>query len=121
VERKLFECGEAPLTVQAALDSGEGDLAKTLTALARQAPASGQVNALLEWDVERLTSGWYRHCVALLAERGRLPGLEPHDARRLSGFVDELNSTRHQLLATNSGNQRLLYERLAVRWRSVFV
>lgn len=120
VERKVFECGEAPLAVAAGLEAGEGDLAAALVALARRTPASAEVGALLEWDVERLTSGWYRHCVALLAGRSRLGSLKAPDARRLCGFVDELTSTRHQLLSTNSANQRLLYERLAVRWRSLF-
>jgi hypothetical protein len=120
IEQKLFECGAAPLAVDEALSAGEGTLARTLGALAHATPASSEVSALLEWDVDRLTSGWYRHCVALLAGEDRLPGLELPDARRLAGFVDELNGTRRQLLATNSANQRLLYERLAVRWRSLF-
>ena len=81
---------------------------------------------MLDWNVDRLTAGWYRHCIALLAGASRLPQDAPVgsadavDRSRLVEFVDELKAVRYQLLMTNSANQRLLYERLAARWYGLF-
>jgi len=119
IDEKLFECGGAPLTVSRALDAAEPPLGPLLGSLAERSPVSRQITALLDWDVERLTSGWYRHCLALLSGQGRIPSLQPVDRRRFDGFVDELKFVRYQLLMTNSANQRLLYERLAARWKTV--
>jgi hypothetical protein len=91
-----------------------------LVSLAQRKPLSQGIGELLEWDPDRLTSGWYRHCAALLAGESRLPGIKPvSDRSALSRFIDELNSVRYQLLLTNSANQRLLYERLAARWQAL--
>jgi DNA polymerase-3 subunit delta' len=120
IEGKLFETGDAPMAVHNALSNGEPLLAPMLVSLAQRKPLAAGISELLEWDPERLTSGWYRHCAALLAGKSQLPGLKSFDDRSaLAGFVDELNSVRHQLLLTNSANQRLLYERLAARWQGL--
>jgi hypothetical protein len=119
IEEKLFECGDAPLAVQSALAGEEPDLSGVLADLATKTPIAGEVAGLLEWDVDRLTSGWYRHCVALLAGLSRVRGFDEYDRAALNQFVDELQAVRHQLLSTNSANQRLLYERLAARWQGV--
>lgn len=113
---KFFECGEAPLSVHRALTDGEPPLAPVLESLAATTPVATAVEPLLDWDVDRLTAGWFRHCSGLLAgsDRLRMPG--PVDRVRLLDFVDELKAARYQLLMTNSANQRLLYERLAARW-----
>ena len=119
IDEKLFECGDAPLAVERALRGAEPDLGDLLAGLATKTPISSEVAGLLEWDVDRLTSGWYRHCVALLAGQSRLRGFEEYDRVALPRFVDELQAVRHQLLSTNSANQRLLYERLVARWQGV--
>jgi DNA polymerase-3 subunit delta' len=114
---KLFECGDAPLSVQQALEQEEPPLGPLLGALSGASSASRAVADLLAWDVDRLTSAWYRHCAALLSGNGRIEGLHVAEPTRLAEFADELMDTRRQLLSTNSANQRLLYERLAVRWQ----
>ena len=116
---KCFECGDAPLAVRAALAASEPPLAPLLETLAERVGVSGNIGPLLEWNVERLTAGWYRHCVALLGDKGRLK-LPAPTASSLGGFVHELESVRRQLLTTNSANQRLLYERLAAKWYGLF-
>jgi DNA polymerase-3 subunit delta' len=120
IEEKLFECGEAPLSVHQALTDEEPILAPLLESLAGASPVSLGVTPLLDWDVDRLTAGWYRHCVALLARGDRLNCPAPVDRRRLLQFVEELKAVRYQLLMTNSANQRLLYERLAAKWYGAF-
>ncbi len=120
LEEKLFECGDAPLSVHAALAAEEPDLAPRLKALAAgQTSVSAMVAELLAWDVDRFTSGWYRHALALLGGENRLPGLVVSDPARIADFVDELGDVRRQLMTTNSANQRLLYERLASLWQRV--
>ncbi len=119
---KLFECGDAPLSVHQALEQEEPPLGPLLSSMSGAttsgaSSASQAVADLLSWDVDRLTSGWYRHCGALLGGKGRIEGLQVSDPERLAEFADELMSVRRQLLTTNSANQRLLYERLAVRWQ----
>ncbi|HEY5645148.1 MAG TPA: hypothetical protein VIS76_04355 [Pseudomonadales bacterium] len=117
IDEKLFECGDAPLAVHEALSCGEPVLAEVLPSLATGSPVSSAVAPLLEWDVDRLLSGWYRHCIALLAGDSRIPALGAGSAAELALFSDELLSARRQLLTTNSANQRLLYERLISRWQ----
>lgn len=117
VAAKLRDCGGAPLTVDAALAAEEPSLAGLLKRLEAPAPVSGAVAELLGVDVDRLTAAWYRHCIDLLA-RDPAAGSAP-DRQALAGFVDELTHVRHQLLTTNSANQRLLYERLAAGWRGL--
>ena len=119
VEGKWFECGQAPMAVHQSLASGEPPLGPVLSDLAGGTPASRAAAELLAWDVDRLTSGWYRHCIALMAGAGRLPGLRSAPERPLAAFSEELLAVRRQLLTTNSANQRLLYERLISRWRGV--
>lgn len=119
LEEKLFECGDAPLSVHLALSDKEPPLGSTLKALIDAAAAVPAVTDLLSWNVDRLTGAWYRHCAALLAGTGRVPGMQVREPRLLADFAEELLDVRRQLLTTNSANQRLLYERLAVRWRSV--
>jgi hypothetical protein len=119
IEEKLFECGDAPLMVDDALAAAEPALGPLLETLANHGSVSAQVAPLLEWNVDRLTSSWYRHCLALLAGAGRID-LEVADSRALAGFVDELKAVRYQLLMTNSANQRLLYERLTAKWYGLF-
>jgi len=119
IEEKLFEYDGAPLAVHRALTDAEPPLAPLLVALARQTPASTRIGGMLEWDPDRLTSGWYRHCAALLASRSRLPGVNEVNQSALFRFIDELNAVRYQLLFTNSANQRLLYERLVVKWQAL--
>jgi hypothetical protein len=119
IEQKFFECGAAPLTVDEALAGGEPALGPLLRRLAGSGSIGSELADILEWDTDRLTGAWYRHCLAVLAGDSRIHGLRYGDARRFSDFVDELNSIRYQLLMTNSANQRLLYERLASRWRNV--
>jgi hypothetical protein len=119
LDEKCFECGDAPLAVQAAIADEEPPLGPVLEDLAGHAGVSRSVGPLLDWNVDRLTAGWYRHCVSLLGGGGRLD-LPPADPRALTAFVDELKSIRRQLLTTNSANQRLLYERLAAKWYGVF-
>lgn len=118
LEEKLFECGDAPLSVHLALEQEEPPLGPLLGALSGAGSASQAVADLLAWDVDRLTSGWYRHCCALLGGTGRIGRLNVEDPARLAAFADELLDVRRQLLSTNSANQRLLYERLAVRWQA---
>lgn len=117
LEEKLFECGDAPLAVHEALTAEEPPLAPLLRSLAVSSPVSRSVAGLLHWDIDRLTSAWYRHCVAMLGGSGRVPGLAVADNALLADFADELGAVRRQLLTTNSANQRLLYERLASRWQ----
>lgn len=117
LSEKLFECGDAPLSVDLALEQEEPALGPLLGALSDAPSASQAVAGLLAWDVDRLTAAWYRHCAALLGGSGRIEGLTVSDPTRLAEFADELLSSRRQLLSTNSANQRLLYERLAVRWQ----
>jgi hypothetical protein len=119
IDEKLFECGDAPLAVHEALSCEEPPLTDVLGALASAQPVSSAVTGLLAWDVNRLTSGWYRHCVALLAGSPRLPSLRVPVPAELAAFSDEILSVRRQLLTTNSANQRLLYERLVSRWQGV--
>ena len=119
LEEKLFDCGDAPLSVHLALTAEEPPVSGALRALSEAAPVGPAVSAFLSWDVDRLTGAWYRHCTALLAGSGRITGLEVREAAQLAAFAGELLDVRRQLLTTNSANQRLLYERLAVRWRSV--
>jgi DNA polymerase-3 subunit delta' len=114
---KLFECGDAPLSVHLALEASEPPLGPLLRTLSGAASASQAVSELLGWDVDRLTSAWYRHCGALLAGNSRIDGLDVSEPAGLAEFSDELMEIRRQLLTTNSANQRLLYERLAVRWQ----
>jgi len=116
---KLFECGDAPLSVNLALEHEEPPLGPLLAALAGASAASQAVSELLSWDVDRLTSAWYRHCAALLAGNSRIEALTVAEPTRLAEFADELLDVRRQLLTTNSANQRLLYERLTVRWQGV--
>lgn len=118
IEEKLFECGDAPLAVHEALTAEEPRLAPLLEGLISDGkPISTQVGELLPWDVDRLTSGWYRHCVAMLGGDSRLAGVAGMEPARIAEFVDELGDVRRQLLTTNSANQRLLYERLASLWQ----
>jgi DNA polymerase-3 subunit delta' len=117
LEEKLFECGDAPLSVQQALEQEEPPLGPSLREISTARSASQAVADLLAWDVDRLTSAWYRHCGALMAGESRISGLAVREAAKLAEFTDELLSVRRQLLSTNSANQRLLYERLAVRWQ----
>ncbi len=119
LEEKLFDCGDAPLSVHLALSEKEPSLAGALRMLAESTPVAPAVAELLGWNVDRLTGAWYRHCSALLAGAGRIPGIRVREPKRLAEFANELLDIRRQLLTTNSANQRLLYERLAVRWRSV--
>jgi DNA polymerase-3 subunit delta' len=119
LDEKCFECGDAPLAVKAALADEEPPLGPLLEALAARGGVSRSIGPLLDWNVDRLTAGWYRHCVALLGG-GRRLDLPPAEPRALNAFVDELKSVRRQLLTTNSANQRLLYERLAAKWYGVF-
>lgn len=119
IDAKLFECGGAPLTVDRALSNDEPALEPLLEELAASKPVSGSIAKMLEWDVDRLTSGWYRYCGALLGGERRLPGADQPDKRALARFVDELQRARHQLLTTNSANQRLLYERLGASWQAL--
>lgn len=119
IDEKLFECGDAPLAVHEALSCDEPPLTGVLGSLATAHPVSQAVSELLAWDVNRLTSGWYRHCVALLAGNGRLGSLRIPGPTELAAFADELLAVRRQLLTTNSANQRLLYERLISRWQGV--
>ncbi len=114
---KLFECGDAPLSVNEALTRDEPPLGPILGALSGASSASRAVAELLSWDVDRLTAAWYRHCGALLSGNGRVEGLKVTEPARMVEFADELVDIRRQLLSTNSANQRLLYERLAVRWQ----
>jgi len=114
---KLFECGDAPLSVDLALEQEEPPLGPLLAVLSGASSASQAVADLLSWDVDRLTSAWYRHCAALLGGNGRIKALSVTEPGRLSDFADELMDIRRQLLTTNSANQRLLYERLVVRWQ----
>ena len=114
---KLFECGDAPLSVHQALEQEEPPLGPILGALCSASLATQAVADLLPWDVDRLTSAWFRHCGALLAGEGRIGGLTVAEPSQLASFADELLDIRRQLLSTNSANQRLLYERLAVRWQ----
>jgi hypothetical protein len=106
------------VSVHLALTAGEPPLGPVLAVLAESADLAATVADLLSWDVDRLTGAWYRHCSALLAGAGRVPGVAVQNAQHLTGFATELLDIRRQLLTTNSANQRLLYERLAVRWRS---
>lgn len=117
LNEKLFECGDAPLSVQQALEQEEPPLGPLLAGLCTASSAAQAVTDLLAWDVDRLTSAWYRHCAALLGGADRISGLVVPEPARLAAFSDELLSVRRQLLTTNSANQRLLYERLAVRWQ----
>ncbi len=114
---KMFECGDAPLSVQQALELEEPALGPLLAAIAGASSASAAVADLLAWDVDRLTGAWYRHCGALLGGEGRIGSLQMAEPGKLAEFADELLSVRRQLLSTNSANERLLYERLAVRWQ----
>ncbi|MGE0623053.1 MAG: hypothetical protein AB7I04_11595 [Pseudomonadales bacterium] len=119
IDEKLFECGDAPLAVDEALSCDEPPLTDVLGGLAGVHPVSPAVTDLLRWDVNRLTSGWYRHCVSLLSGRPRLESVKVPAAAELAAFTDELLAVRRQLLTTNSANQRLLYERLVSRWQGV--
>ncbi len=119
IDEKLFECGDAPLAVHEALSCEEPALTDVLGALLSATPVSSAVSGLLDWDVNRLTAGWYRHCVALLSGSSRISAVRTADARALAAFSDELLAVRRQLLTTNSANQRLLYERLVSRWQGV--
>jgi DNA polymerase-3 subunit delta' len=116
ISRRL-EYGDAPLTLDAALREGEPLLAPTLAALGRSRQPALEAAALLELDVERLLDRWYRCCVAIAARRLEGPWLAGLDAKALDQFVDELTSTRRQILYASGANVRLLLERLAVRWR----
>jgi hypothetical protein len=118
LEEKLFECGEAPLSVHQALSEQEPPLGPVLKTLATEASVSSAVAGLLAWDVDRLTGAWYRHCGSLMAHSGRISGIQVRQPGEMARFARELLDVRRQLLTTNSANQRLLYERLAVRWRS---
>ena len=100
-----------------ALEQEEPPLGPLLVAISAASSASQAVADLLAWDVDRLTSAWYRHCGALMAGESRINGLVIREVVKLADFADELLSVRRQLLSTNSANQRLLYERLAVRWQ----
>lgn len=120
IESKLFECGEAPLSVHRALADSEPALGPLLETLATTSPASAAIEPLLELDVDRLTAGWFRHCAGLLANGSRLRLPAVADRIRLLDFVEELKAVRYQLLMTNSANQRLLYERLTARWYGLF-
>ncbi len=119
IDEKLFECGGAPLLVASAFAAGEPSLGPLLGRLATATPVSQAIGDLLEWDPDRLTGAWYRHCTALLAGQSRIPGIEVPGAPALAAFVQELASIRRQLLTTNSANARILLERLLVRWQSV--
>lgn len=119
IDEKLFECGDAPLAVHEALSCEEPPLSSLLSTLAAARPASSAVTELLGWDVNRLTSGWYRHCVALMSGSSRLEASRTAARSELAAFSDELLAVRRQLLTTNSANQRLLYERLVSRWQGV--
>jgi len=121
LDEKLFDCGDAPVSVHLALTAQEPPLGPVLAALVGTSDVTAAVADLLTWDVDRLTGAWYRHCSALLAGNGRVPSVVVHNAQQLAGFATELLDIRRQLLTTNSANQRLLYERLAVRWRGAVV
>ena len=107
------------MAVHASLEAGEGALGPVIAGLAGGGSVSGAVTELLAWDVDRFTAAWYRHCIALMAGAGRLPGLQSAPQGPLAAFSEELLDVRRQLLTTNSANQRLLYERLVARWRAV--
>ena len=115
----LFEYGSAPLTCDEALRDGETPLLPILSGIARAERPTELVDELLAMDPERLLGRWYRYCIALSAGGITESWATTVVPRRLAGFVDELTRTRRQLLYTNSGNARLLLERLAVSWRSL--
>ena len=119
VEERLFECGGAPLHVASSVAAGEPLLGPVLEGLAASTPVSQAVAELLDWEPDRLTGAWYRHCSALLAGQSRIPGLVAVEGTALAAFVQELAAIRRQLLTTNSANARILLERLVVRWQSV--
>ncbi|MEM8768463.1 MAG: hypothetical protein AAGE43_13520 [Pseudomonadota bacterium] len=119
IDEKLFECGGAPLLVASALAAGEPALGPVLGRLAASTPVSQAIGELLDWDLDRLTGAWYRHCSALLAGESRIPGVDAAGGPALAAFVQELAAIRRQLLTTNSANARILLERLLVRWQSV--
>lgn len=119
VAERLIEYGCAPLAVDAALTAQEPALLPLLSSLAGSVNPTREVDQLLQLDLDRLMTRWYRSCVALLA--GDLQPLWGDDlpAARLTQFVDELTSARRQLLFSNAANARFLLERLAVKWQQL--
>ena len=116
---KMFEYNDAPLLVASALADEEPALAPLLNELASAPHPTSHVQTLLNMDLDRLMSRWYRNCIALLAGRSSIPALAGVAPREMCGFVDDLQSVRRQVAFSNSANARVLLERLVVRWRGL--
>ena len=119
LEERLFEYGNAPLSVLRGYHDGEDSLVGLLGEIARAPSPTSYVQRLLEMDPVTLTGRWFRYAQALIGGQLKMPELESATPRTLIKFVDELLWARRQLETTNSANPRLLLERLSVQWRAL--
>lgn len=116
---RLFEHGDAPLSVLQGYHDGETSLSSLLGEIARAASPVSYVQRLLEMDPVILTGRWFRYAQALSAGSLKMQELESATPKKLIEFVDELLWVRRQLETTNSANPRLLLERLSVQWQAL--
>ncbi len=116
---RLFANGNAPLAVMEELAANSPALISVLSDVLDASEPLSKLDDLLALGPGRLTAGWYRYLVGLLAGQEHFPALTGLSRRRLLGFADELLWVRAQLLSTNSANARLLVGRLTSRWHQL--
>ena len=119
LRERLFEHGDAPLSVLQGYHNGEVNLAGLLGELVKAPNPASYVKGLLEMDPVILTGRWFRYAKALVAGTLKIAELEATPAKTLIKFVDELIWVRRQLETTNSANPQLLLERLLVQWNAL--
>lgn len=117
LDRHLFEHGDAPVAVMAALQRGERLLDRLLESALAGEPTRDVVQTLLESGLADTLGRWYRYVLALVAGEWRPPGLDGVPGRALMAFAEELVWARRQLVSSNSANERLLAERIVACWR----
>lgn len=119
LRERLFEYGDAPISVLQGYYDGESSLLGLLGEIVQAPSPTTYVQRLLEMDPVILTGRWFRYAQALVAGDLKIPELESAAPQMLIKFIDELLWVRRQLETTNSANPRLLLERLLVQWQSL--
>jgi DNA polymerase-3 subunit delta' len=119
LELRLFEHGGAPVAIATGVATGETPLQPLLQDALQGRDCIGLAERLVGQGLAGATARWLRYAAGELAGAGRFAELTRTSGPALADFVDELSWVRGQLLASNSVNERLMAERLLVRWRGL--
>ena len=124
VDALLFEFGGAPFATKQAQRAGTQPLQPLLEKCLREAAPATLVADLLALapegaDPAELGLRWLRYAIGQASGQVTFPALAACPQRGLFGFCDELLAVQRQLLASNSVNTKLQFERLLVLWRNL--